>query len=357
MKRDELRRLTRDELLARAEALGVGRPAVLTQAELIDEIVKRTGAGTSGMRGWLGRARDLVAQVVSKGLHLPDAAKLFRGEPPEPLPAPPPPLPTVTLAEIYAAQGHVAKAVSVLEQVLEREPTHELAKELRGAFEARVRGAKPQAAASADPGHGPLTPTEEPLDQTVENDSCDETPLAALTLEPTVAPMSQTVGGDSLESFDEMAPLPVEREPLLASMPQELSPASVDPTTLRATPRAPHSEPPALRFEDTLLLEVNASHRTRIAWSLRPVRLARLQATRPEGALVVRLFSVAPTATGLSEASCDIAVQGVDGEIFASEFASGSQVRCCLAWKDADAFVPLVVGSPSAATTEHLTLL
>lgn len=140
MKRDELRRLTRDELLVRAEALGVARPAVLTQAELIDEILQRSGSRDDGMRGWLGRARDLVSQVVSKGLHLPDAAKAFRSDAYEPLPVPPPPLPTVTLAEIYAAQGHVAKAIGVLDQVLEREPSHPLAPELRVALLSRLRG-------------------------------------------------------------------------------------------------------------------------------------------------------------------------------------------------------------------------
>jgi hypothetical protein len=105
---------------------------VLTQAELIDEIVKRTApqGRVASVRGWLGRARDLVAQVVAKGLHLPEAAKLLRGSP-TPLPKPPPPLPTVTLAEIYAAQGHLTKAIAVLDQVLERESDHRVAADLR----------------------------------------------------------------------------------------------------------------------------------------------------------------------------------------------------------------------------------
>ena len=96
----ELRALSRQELILRAKSIGVDRPAVLTQAELIDEIVKHTAPKSRGavVRGWLGKARDLVAQVVSKGLHLPDAARAFRSLPHDTRPPPPPPLPTVTLA-------------------------------------------------------------------------------------------------------------------------------------------------------------------------------------------------------------------------------------------------------------------
>ncbi|MGC4069928.1 MAG: tetratricopeptide repeat protein [Polyangiaceae bacterium] len=41
---------------------------------------------------------------------------------------------TVTLAEIYAAQGHVAKALTLLDEVLEREPDHEAARAARERF-------------------------------------------------------------------------------------------------------------------------------------------------------------------------------------------------------------------------------
>src|SRR5687768_6660440 len=131
---DELRRMSREELLLRAAALGVDRPMTLTKDELVDEIIQRLPADrpTVGVRGWLGRARDLVARVVERGLHLPDAARLLRHIPTAPaMPKPPPPLPTVTLAEIYAAQGYYAKAVAVLDEVLERQHDHEEARALR----------------------------------------------------------------------------------------------------------------------------------------------------------------------------------------------------------------------------------
>src|SRR6185295_10425562 len=103
MQRQHLQKLSREELIREAERVGVARPRVLTQAELVDEILKRTASSDrdrARARGWLGRARDLLANVVEKGLHLPDAAAALRGGS-KGWPPPPPPLPTVTLAEIY----------------------------------------------------------------------------------------------------------------------------------------------------------------------------------------------------------------------------------------------------------------
>src|SRR5262249_13661029 len=78
MERRELMGLSREELVARAERLGVARPRVLTQPELMDEILTRTTKNErerTRQRGWLGRARDLIAGVVERGLHLPEVAR------------------------------------------------------------------------------------------------------------------------------------------------------------------------------------------------------------------------------------------------------------------------------------------
>ncbi len=83
MNRADLDQLSRDGLIAEAERLGVVKPRVLTQAELIDEILGRTAKTAkerAKARGWLGRARDLLAQVVEKGLHLPEAARALRSQ-------------------------------------------------------------------------------------------------------------------------------------------------------------------------------------------------------------------------------------------------------------------------------------
>ena len=146
MNRRQLQELSREELVARPERLGVMRPRVLTQAELIDELISRT-AGTQEerkkARGFLGRARDLLASVIELGLHLPDAAKAMREKPtPRSWPNPQAPLPTVTLAEIYAAQGHLARAITILDEVLSNEPDHAEARSLRDRFALQATAAQ-----------------------------------------------------------------------------------------------------------------------------------------------------------------------------------------------------------------------
>src|SRR5580704_5155524 len=138
MQRQDLERMTREQLIAQAERLGIARPRVLTQPELVDEIIGRTSKNERERvkaRGWLGRARDLLARVVDRGLHLPEAARVLRKEGEgKGWPAPPPPLPTVTLAEIYAAQGHLERAITVLDEVIAREPDHREARAMRERF-------------------------------------------------------------------------------------------------------------------------------------------------------------------------------------------------------------------------------
>ena len=60
MQRIELEKLSREELITHASHLGVPRPRVLTQPELMDEIITRTAKSErekAKARGWLGRAR------------------------------------------------------------------------------------------------------------------------------------------------------------------------------------------------------------------------------------------------------------------------------------------------------------
>jgi hypothetical protein len=125
-----LEHLSRDELIAKATALGANRPELLTRPELRDEIIRLSsddGSEIKQARGWFGVARDLVASVVSQGLNLPDTADLIRGVNVK-VPKAGPPVATVTLAEIYAAQGHVSKAIALLDEVLAKEPDHEAAR-------------------------------------------------------------------------------------------------------------------------------------------------------------------------------------------------------------------------------------
>lgn len=132
MDRGQLEALDRESLVARAQAAGIRRARILTRPELIDELLRLDPnideAALRRSRGFFGRARDLLTRVVERGLHLPDAADRLRAALSTPLPEVPRPepqaVPTVTLAEIYAAQGHKQRAVETLERVLEREPEH-----------------------------------------------------------------------------------------------------------------------------------------------------------------------------------------------------------------------------------------
>lgn len=131
----ELDALSRSDLVERARALGAERPDVMTRVELRDEIIRLSEgdpAQRRRSRGFLGVARDLVASVVGAGLNMKDAAAAIRGEATrEPDWQGPPPVATLTLAEIYAAQGHWDRALSTLSEVLEREPDHAEALALR----------------------------------------------------------------------------------------------------------------------------------------------------------------------------------------------------------------------------------
>ncbi|WP_437935836.1 tetratricopeptide repeat protein [Sorangium sp. So ce341] len=159
MERRELDGLTREELIARAEGLGVPRPRVLTKAELVDEILARTAQGEperARLRGFLGRARDLLSRVVERGLHMPETARALRGEaPPEQWPPPPPPpRATTTLAEIYASQGHTDRAIAVLDEILERDPQHEDARRLRERLIEQAQRAQGEGAGAQGAGAG-----------------------------------------------------------------------------------------------------------------------------------------------------------------------------------------------------------
>jgi hypothetical protein len=141
--RAALEAMDRETLLAEACRHGVKRAEVMTRVELTDEIL-RLGVPNpterKQIRGWLGVARDLVASVVDKGLNLPDAAAVIRGDARfEPLRAPHAPVATVTLAEIYGAQGHFSRALGILDEVLDKEADHHVARRLRDRIESIAR--------------------------------------------------------------------------------------------------------------------------------------------------------------------------------------------------------------------------
>jgi hypothetical protein len=150
--RDALSALGKDELVTRAEALGIDGARKFTKIELVDEIVR--AAGTSD-RGLLGKARDLLRDVVERGLSRAVApagtveiapreagtakeakaevkedvaveapAEIAKPAPePEKSALPEPPVPTLTLAEIYREQGHAARAKAIAQELLRLDPS------------------------------------------------------------------------------------------------------------------------------------------------------------------------------------------------------------------------------------------
>jgi hypothetical protein len=183
MNRSELERLDRDTLISRAEASGVVRARILTRPELIDELLQRSAVPeVARARGFFGRARDLLARVIERGLHLPDAAERLRRSSPPPSIHPGAPVPTLTLAGIYAAQGHRERAIETLREVLAREPEHAAARALISKLED-----------AAYTGPMPALPPEE------------ETTLA-----PHASPPSKAAAREE----DECVAIPVDRETL-----------------------------------------------------------------------------------------------------------------------------------------------
>ena len=177
MSRDELEAQSREALVVRAQSLGIPEASKLTRSELVDELLSATVTDDQerkAARGLLGRARDLVARVVEKGLHLPDAASRLRtlsgasGSEQDLEP-----LPTVALAHVYASQGHRKQALAILDDILRREPNNEPARDLHRDILAQYasgRTTESAAPASVDdspldspPPHAPRIPTEDAL--------------------------------------------------------------------------------------------------------------------------------------------------------------------------------------------------
>lgn len=285
--------LPRDELIARARKLGIVRPEVMTRVELKDEIVRRLATDEVSRRrarGWLGVARDLVASLIEQGLNMPDAAKLVRsGVTPTGI-RHQPPVATVTLAEIYAAQGHVSRALAMLDEVLEKEPDHGAASALRARL-ARESGKSE----SARP---------------------RPTPRAPLIPEP--------------EAEAEPAPEP-EPEPEPEAPPAEPEPVAVEP--------APRRVPTSIV---TIVAESGAVH---VFWELDDATLARAGARWPGGRPMVRVVALVPRWEGARRFERELPAEPASGSSTLQPFGERAVIRVALGIHAADGFHPLAIGT------------
>jgi hypothetical protein len=296
MNRAELEQLDRDALIARAEAAGVTRARILTRPELVDELLIRSASDQltkQRSRGLFGKARDLVARVVERGLHLPDAADRIRamGGVPSSRPSAPAALPTVTLAEIYAAQGHRERAIETLEGVLGREADHAAARALLAQLSDQSYPVPPPR----------LPPEDEDTAALGSSSSSDDGQLAAETgpIEP-------------LHMLDD-APLPTRYDV------DECVAIPVDPRTLY------------------------------VYWEIRERTLDYVRATRPHGAVTLRVVIVVPTWDGPRSSTRDHEVEALLGDSFVRDLPAGCVVRAAIGWKQGDVFLP-IAHSPALET-------
>ncbi|WP_437294704.1 hypothetical protein [Sorangium sp. So ce426] len=401
MERRELDGLTREELIARAEGLGVPRPRLLTKVELIDEIVARTAQSEperARLRGFLGRARDLLSRVVERGLHMPETARALRGEaPPEQWPPPPPPPPprsTTTLAEIYASQGHTDRAIAMLDEILARAPEDEDARRLRERLiesAARGQGAGVEArdadaedadaedaaaenadaedagaeeAAAEDAGAAAEDAGAEDAGAAAEDagaEGADAEDADAAAAEASPAPIARDDGatepsGAAIASEHQGEPGPVAGAPggVPVQPPRDPSPAGAGATAspvaagevlgLAAALRDERAELPA-RYDVDEIVGIAVDHETiYLYWEVRPRTLARARARRPEGQLAIRVVAVLPSWERPVVEQRDLAIDALFGDMFVRDIPSGANLRMCTGWLAGEVFEPFAVG-------------
>jgi len=329
MDRVELERLDRERLISQAEELGVVRANVLTRPELVDEILLRTSrqeadpAAVARARGWFGRARDLVARVIERGLHLPDAAERFRANTPPPSRSrsSPATVPTVTLAEIYAAQGHKDKALETLRRVLKEEPEHAAARALLNQLQ-KVELPPP-----------PLPPEEE-----AEAAAAQEA-LEASEKNGVGENGASPAASDSDKTGDEGPKPPAEPFGMLDD----------DPL------------PPKYDVDECVAIPVDP--RTMfVYWEVRDDTLAYLRRTHHEGQIALRVLIIEPTWEGPRTQVRDHVVDTQIGDFFLRDLPLGCVVRTGLGWREGDAFVSVAhsptlevpPGTPSPISAENL---
>src|SRR6188768_616938 len=398
---DDLERLSREQLILKARVLGVERPELMTRVEMRDEIVRRSEpdlAQQKRARGFLGVARDLVASVVEAGLNLPDAAALIRGDNRENHWKGPPPVATVTLAEIYASQGHLERALRMLDEVLAKEPDHDPARALRTRLATATdlpvaparrrqkisfvetaaatnapdleRADAAEVAAVAEPAS-----IAEPASVAEPASIAEPASVTSVAAEPEPA----IVTSIALE-FEAVIPNESESAPLTAVAPSsepvavassaldsEVSPVhavALEPASANAAVSEPAPAPaPSLpaagpdseaELPPPSLLTLALSGQRQIYWELPPASLAALRAHSPSGRPIVRVIAFRTRAGGVERQARDIAPDTEVGFAVLPNLRADAVVRAVLGWEAEGRFMPYLVasdlpsGNPSA---------
>lgn len=345
MKRASLDALDREALIRMAEEHGIPRPRILTRPELVDEILLRSASEAGGdpslARGFFGLARDLVARVVERGLHLPEAASRIRSlavDPPRRAPRVAP-LPTVTLAQIYASQGHTERAIETLRRVIEAEPEHAEAQRLLAtladeAYAAPKEPLPPEAEEAPAAAEGARSADD-------ESDHADAAivpaPVAEAATTEATAPEASTPEAAEAEAIA----APVAKASASASPPApENAPAPASP---KAVPAMLNDAPLPPRYDVTECVAIPVDPETLfVYWEVREELLGRVRATRGPGAVVLRALVIEPGWEGPRTAVRDHDVHAALGDYFLRELPSGAVVRVAIGYRpDSGAFSPL----------------
>ena len=387
MKRADLDGLDREALIRLAEEQGVSRPRILTRPELVDEILLRRAASAgeaepSIARGFFGLARDLVARVVERGLHLPDAASKIRSIHLDALKKPTPPavLPTVTLAQIYASQGHTSRAVDTLKRVLEAEPDHGDARDLLRRLEDSSY-VPPKEALPPEPDD---LAAKDPADEEKADLAAQETahvpaavPTATLASEPESPAVDRPVPDQDEEDEEDVAPTLARRGPDLPSWELDTD-DDVGPTVAMRDPspaRDPASPvvagygdeqdeddaaptvamrnvvptpamlddaplPPKYDVDECVAIPVDPETLF-VYWEVRDRLLAKVREGRGEGILALRALVVEPGWHGPRTSVRDHDVHASLGEFFLRGLPAAAVVRVAIGYRTPSAFVPI----------------
>ena len=321
----DLEPMSREELILKARVLGVERAELMTRVELRDEIVRRSEpdiAQQKRARGFLGVARDLVASVVEAGLNLPDAAALIRGDGSrEGEWKGPPPVATVTLAEIYAAQGHVDRALTMLNEVLAKEPDHDPARALRDRL------------AAAREAGGPGTRRRKPVVidvPVVEEEAEEPAPDSDAAFEPPGVPEPAPIAVAEIQPDQQAEEVVVAPEVVAAP---EVLPAPQPAASVVSGPAQPCA----------LTLSVTGTRHA--YWEVPEDTWSALRRREPNGRAVLRVMSFRTRAGRVERRARDLPIEAAVGGTPLSESARDWVVRAALGWSVGERFIPFVIAT------------
>jgi hypothetical protein len=370
---------SRYELVEEARSLGVERPERMTMQELKDEILRLTLSEEEqqGARGLFGVARAMLAGVVEAGLKMPEAARVIRGDVTLDLPTRSrSPVATVTLAEIYAAQGHPARALAVLDEVLSTEPDHEEALRIR-----RALSLGDSALAEPPPSRQSSTPVsihqsemhqpemhQSDMHQPDMHQSDMHQPDPAgefPSTEYVPALVVETTGHESTEGRQPDArEVPAREVPAIDEAPVTAEPASAEEPAAEVPTNGRAEEP----WSGPILAAEQRGSTLCLYWELSPASVSRSGLDEGEGSPALAVVAFTPSGQSPLREQRILPLawhEPFAGTVLVSDLGPHAAVRAAVGWVLEGTFLPLAVGrtlarlaseSPAAAARADAAL-